>query len=281
MRREIALAFELRKKVIAVLFDDTPVPPVSCLPEPLKALAARDALTLRGKTYEYNTQRRELVRLLAKLPPIPKPFPEKGEPVSGVAPEDLSALVELATRGFQQVSEAQRRTIGALEKQLGVNEAQLQAFFQIIGEVKVPPEQRWARLIEIAGQYRELKAQLVPAAGDPSEVALLKEQARKALDAGQLEPADELLAEIERAPDTALYKQRRQLEKHQREFDRWQLERAATTAQRGSVAARLDYAIARQRATLAQRPDSAFQGKTKLRLLPTRTKGGLPLSSGR
>ena len=68
VRREIALALELDKRVIPVLFDDTPVPPPGRLPEALQSLSRRDALTLRGKTYEYETQRRELVRLLAEIP---------------------------------------------------------------------------------------------------------------------------------------------------------------------------------------------------------------------
>jgi hypothetical protein len=76
VRREIALALEKSKKVIPVLFDDAPVPSADQLPNPLKALANRDALTLRGKTYEYQTQRRELVRLLAKVPGMPQPLPE-------------------------------------------------------------------------------------------------------------------------------------------------------------------------------------------------------------
>ena len=76
VRQEIALALEQGKKVIPVLFDDTPVPSRDRLPDPLKALASCDALTLRGKTYEYQTQRRELVRLLAKVPGVPQPLPE-------------------------------------------------------------------------------------------------------------------------------------------------------------------------------------------------------------
>ena len=80
VRREIALALELGKKVIPVLFDDTPVPSAEQLPDLLKPLASRDALRLRGKTYEYQTQRRELVRLLAKVPGVPKSLPEAGAP---------------------------------------------------------------------------------------------------------------------------------------------------------------------------------------------------------
>lgn len=76
VRREIALALEQGKKVIPVLFDDTPVPPRDQLPDPLKPLASCHALTLRGETYEYQT--RELVQLLAKVPGVPQPLPEAG-----------------------------------------------------------------------------------------------------------------------------------------------------------------------------------------------------------
>jgi hypothetical protein len=79
VRQEIALALEQGKKVIPVLFDDTPLPPRDRLPDPLKALVQCDALLLRGKDYEYQTQRRELTRLLAKVPGVPQPLPEAEE----------------------------------------------------------------------------------------------------------------------------------------------------------------------------------------------------------
>ena len=55
VRQEISQALGLDKKVIPVLFDDTPPPSKEDLPEPLKALADCDALTLRGKVYEYDS----------------------------------------------------------------------------------------------------------------------------------------------------------------------------------------------------------------------------------
>ena len=64
VRQEIALALKQGKKVIPVLFDDTRVPPRDRLPDPLKALAACDALTLRGKTYEYEAELQKLVELI-------------------------------------------------------------------------------------------------------------------------------------------------------------------------------------------------------------------------
>src|SRR5262245_53461504 len=61
VRQEIALALEYVKKIIPVLFDDTPVPRRHELPSPLQNLAAYDALPLRGKTLEYEAQLEELI----------------------------------------------------------------------------------------------------------------------------------------------------------------------------------------------------------------------------
>ncbi len=76
VRQEIAQALNLNKTVMLVLFDDTPVPAADELPEGLKPLAHCDPLTLRGKTCEYETQLSELVRLVAKVPGVPKPLPD-------------------------------------------------------------------------------------------------------------------------------------------------------------------------------------------------------------
>jgi WD40 repeat protein len=73
VRQEISQALALGKTVIPVLFDDEPVPDAGLLPEPLKPLTACDALTMRGKDYEYDAQLAELVRKLAESPGIPAP----------------------------------------------------------------------------------------------------------------------------------------------------------------------------------------------------------------
>ena len=86
----------------------------------------------------------------------------------------------------------------------------------------MPPEQQPARLVEIATQWRQLRAQVAAEPGDAPEVARLKEAARAALDAGRLEEADDLLAQVEAAQDAVLEQQ--------------QMERAATAAQRGGIA---------------------------------------------
>jgi tetratricopeptide (TPR) repeat protein len=240
VRQEIALGLERGKKVIPVLFDDTPVPAEGRLPQPLKALTGRDAFTLSGKTYEYRTQRRELVRLLAKVPGVPEPLPESGEALAGGVAAQLPAIIEAATRGLRELNDAQRETIRTLERQLGANEAQLGAFFQIIGEAQVPPELQPARLIEIAAQYRQLQAQVTAGPGDAPEVVRLKEAARAALDAGRLGEADDLLAQVEAVQNAVL--------------DRQQMERAWTAAQRGGIAlTRLRYREAAEHFAAAAR----------------------------
>ena len=83
VRREIALALEQGKKVIPVLFDETLVPARDRLPDPFKALASYDPLTLRGKTHEYQAQRRKLVERLAEVPGVPEPQPEPDEAFAG------------------------------------------------------------------------------------------------------------------------------------------------------------------------------------------------------
>lgn len=80
VRHEIALALSQGKKVIPVLFDDTPMTGANTVPDDLTGLARCDALTLRGKTYEYDTQLAELVRILAAVPGMPEPKPLIDDP---------------------------------------------------------------------------------------------------------------------------------------------------------------------------------------------------------
>jgi HEAT repeat protein len=70
VRQEIALAIQGEKKIIPVLFDDAPMPASRQLPEDLKGLGAFDALTLRGKEFEYDAQLAELVRIISGVPGI-------------------------------------------------------------------------------------------------------------------------------------------------------------------------------------------------------------------
>ncbi len=102
VRREIALALGAGKKVIPVLFDDTPPPPASKLPDEMNALAACDVLTLRGKNYEYETQLAELVRLIARVPGVspPRSADRGGSPV----PADRYRITALLDKRVQTQS---------------------------------------------------------------------------------------------------------------------------------------------------------------------------------
>ena len=69
VRLEIGIALEREKNIIPVLFDDVSIPSADGLPETLKRLSQCDAHVLSGKTYQYDRQLEELVRLLKRQAP--------------------------------------------------------------------------------------------------------------------------------------------------------------------------------------------------------------------
>jgi hypothetical protein len=91
-----------------------------------------------------------------------------------------------------------------------------------LGEAEVSPERLEAKLVEIAEHYQQALAQATAAPSDDPDVAKLKGKVKAALGAGELERADDLLAQVQAAEDAAL--------------ERRQLEAAATAAQRGEIA---------------------------------------------
>jgi hypothetical protein len=99
VHREIATALTLNKTVIPVLLDDAQMPPADRLPVALRGLAAKDALTLRGKDFEYDTQLAELVRLLAKVPGMPPPRPPEAPWPGPGSPGATAVLLGLLAYG--------------------------------------------------------------------------------------------------------------------------------------------------------------------------------------
>jgi hypothetical protein len=147
---------------------------------------------------------------------------------AGVPPESVQGIVAASARGWQAHADDQRARIADLEAKLGVGERAVLAFFRVLDEAAVPLEQREPRLVEIAEDYKRALAEAGPAEGDAPAVADLKAKARDALQAGDFERADTLLAEVQAAEDA--------------DIDRRRLEAAATRAQRGDLAlARLRY----------------------------------------
>ena len=142
--------------------------------------------------------------------------------IVGIPPEQLPAIIASATDPLKKITDEQQAIIGELQKRLGANESQLQTFFHIIGEAGVAPEQVGERLVEIASRYQGAADSGRGPPEDEPEVVRRKAEAREALETGDLDQADALLAEVEQLQEAAL--------------DRLALEAAATRVQRGEIA---------------------------------------------
>ena len=154
--------------------------------------------------------------------------------ICGILPEKYEALVKERTKPLEDLTAAQRETISTIKKELDVNEAQIRAALDTLGEKDTPPERLAAKLVEIAQQFKELRSAASPQPGDDPEIVALKSQVQQAIEAGERGRADDLLARIQTKQDAAQ--------------DRLAVERAATRAQRGQVAlASLNYAEAAKR----------------------------------
>ena len=140
----------------------------------------------------------------------------------GIQSKELSGIIEAVTKDWRDLSAQQKQTIDDLKDKLGVNENALKAFFATLGEKDVPTDQLVKKLVEIAGSYKEALARAAPNPSDPPEIAKVKEAVKAALEAGQSDRADQLLAQLEKLEDAALASR--------------QLERAGASAQRGQLA---------------------------------------------
>jgi hypothetical protein len=113
--------------------------------------------------------------------------------ITGIPPDQLPTIIEAATSDWKRLTDEQRKIITELGSKLDVSAGALLAFFRTLGEAEVPPERQEAKLVEIAERYKQLVAQVAAAPGDDPEVAKLKGEVKAALDAGELERADDLL----------------------------------------------------------------------------------------
>src|SRR5215475_8553537 len=153
---------------------------------------------------------------------------------NGVSPEQLAALV----RQSGDLSDAQKKLIARLEADLDLNQRQIRAALDILGEKDVPPERLAAKLLEIAERFKALQTIAADQAGDDPRITALKAEAKNAVESGELERADSLLAEVATEQARALTEQARAL-------DRLAVNAAETHVQRGDIAlTRLRYAEA-------------------------------------
>ena len=127
----------------------------------------------------------------------------------------------------------------------------MRAALGILGENDIPPERLAAKLVEIAERFKDLQGTATARPGDDPKIAVLKAEAQKAIEAGDLTKADALLANVET-------EQRRAL-------DHLAVNAAETSARRGDIAlTRLRYAEAAKHfanAAAVFPPNSAYEDK--------------------
>ena len=171
--------------------------------------------------------------------------------IIGIPQEKVDELVRDAKRPLEELTTQQKENIGLLKEKLDLNERQVRAALGILGENDIPPERLTAKLVEIAQRFTDLQATASAQPGDDPKIASLKTDAQKAIDAGELAKADAFLADVET-------EQRRAL-------DRFAVNAAETSAQRGEIAlTRLRYAEAAKHfanATAVITPGSIHEDK--------------------
>jgi tetratricopeptide (TPR) repeat protein len=139
--------------------------------------------------------------------------------IAGVPPDQLEALVKgrVAER-----TELQTKLITQLEARLDLNNRQIRAAVNILGEANVPPELLAAKLVEIAERFKALQEAASAQPGDNARTTGLKADAQKAIDAGELGKADALLETVESEQRHAV--------------DRLAVNAAVTSSRRGDIA---------------------------------------------
>jgi tetratricopeptide (TPR) repeat protein len=118
----------------------------------------------------------------------------------GIPAEQLAALV----RQNSDLSETQKKLIAKLEDELELNQQQIRAALNILGEANVPSEWLGAKLFEFAERFKVLQGTALAQPNDGPRIAALKVDVQKAIDAGELAKADALLSDVENEQRRAL-----------------------------------------------------------------------------
>jgi hypothetical protein len=142
--------------------------------------------------------------------------------IIGIPQEKVDELVRDAKRPLEELTTQQRENIALLKEKLDLNVSQVRAALGILGEKDIPPERLAAKLVEIAESFKALRETASAQPGDSPNVAALKVEAQKAIEAGELARADDLLADAETEPRRAL--------------DRLAVNAADISARRGEIA---------------------------------------------
>jgi tetratricopeptide (TPR) repeat protein len=171
--------------------------------------------------------------------------------IIGIPHEKVDELVREGKRPLEELTTQQRENIALLKEKLDLNERQVRAALNIVGENDIPPERLAAKLVEIAERFKDLRATALAQPGDSPKITALKADAQKAIEGGELAKADALLADIEAEQRGAL--------------DRLAVNAAETSARRAEIAlTRLRYAEAAKHfvnAAAVFAPKSAHEDK--------------------
>src|ERR1700731_4206349 len=117
--------------------------------------------------------------------------------IIGIPQEKVDELVRDAKRSLEELTVQQRESIALLKEKLDLNVGQVRAALAILGENDIPPERLAAKLVEIAGRFKEIQTTAAALPGDSPNIVALKADAQKAVEAGDLAKADALLAAVE------------------------------------------------------------------------------------
>ena len=140
----------------------------------------------------------------------------------GVPQEKINELVRERTKPFEELTISQKEVIGLLREKLDLNNRQIRAALDILGERDIPPERLAAKLAEVAERYKALQATALAQPGDDAKITALKAEAQQAIEAGNLEKADAVLADV--------------ATEQRRARDRSAVNAADTLARRGEIA---------------------------------------------
>jgi tetratricopeptide (TPR) repeat protein len=119
--------------------------------------------------------------------------------VSGISPEQLTAIVKAATDPLERLNAELLGTITQLACELGTSRELVFSFFRIIGEAGVAPAAVPERLFEIAAHYKQLRDRnRVDDLGNDPKAVQLKTDICTALEIADWKRADDLFAELEK-----------------------------------------------------------------------------------
>jgi len=136
-----------------------------------------------------------------------------------------------------------KQQVGLLSKEIGVRKPAVENFLRILGEAKVPIEDLGSKLAEIAQRHKDMldRWSVLEDDDDPA-IRERTDAARAAIDDGDYDRADALLAEAEDMDLAAARQARAWEDKAKQAADRRFLSAAAKRAKRGELRlTRLDY----------------------------------------